>query len=92
MGAATPMQVGRRASVLNSADDSFPAVPMLPRHLLFLVLYLLSVSAIAAGSPADSETQLTWTQRPIAHFRVSYNGANAVGRVTRARGPDQPTP
>ncbi len=55
------------------------------RPILLLVFCLLSLQAIAAGRPADIDTQLTWAQRPITHFRVPYNGADAVGRVARAR-------
>ena len=55
------------------------------RDLLLVLLCLLPLSAVAARSPADSDTQLTWAQRPIAQFRVPYNGADAAGRVTRAR-------
>ncbi len=55
------------------------------RDVLLLVLCLLLLPATAAGSPADIDTQLTWAQRPITQFRVPYNGADAVGRVARAR-------
>lgn len=55
------------------------------RDVLLVLLCLLHLPAIAAGNPADIDTQLTWAQRPIAHFRVPYNGADAVERVARAR-------
>ena len=55
------------------------------RDVLLVLLCLLHLPAIAAGNPADIDTQLTWAQRPIAHFRVPCNGADALGRVARAR-------
>jgi len=55
------------------------------RDVLLVFMCLLHLPALAAGNPSDVDTQLTWAQRPIAHFRVPYNGADAVGRVARAR-------
>ncbi len=47
------------------------------RNVLLVLLCLLHLPTIAAGNPADIDTQLTLAQRPIAHFRVPYNGADA---------------
>jgi small-conductance mechanosensitive channel len=58
-------------------------VNFLSRCLLAIFLYFLVASSASAS--VDEEAQLSWSQRPIAVFRVVYNGATPAARVARAR-------
>lgn len=56
------------------------------RDVQLVLLCPLHLPAIAAADAADIDTQPTWAQRPIAHVRVPYNGADARLAEFKARG------
>jgi small-conductance mechanosensitive channel len=56
---------------------------LLLRCLLAALAFCLCSSG--AGAAGDEDAELSWSQRPIAVFRVAYNGATPAARVARAR-------
>jgi small-conductance mechanosensitive channel len=68
----------------NFVGPGMRLIRFLQRNLAAAAAVLLAGAAPAADNAGRHDAELVWAQRPIATFRVAYNGADPPGRVARA--------